>query len=841
MNIFHKVTGRTLRLNRTRTGVTIIGILLSAAMITAVVSLVVSAQAFFTDMACYENGNWHTRLVGVSETELEELRSDNKIEDLCPMRILGSAKMGGEEDNEAYLYMLETGEEAADFLPLHLLSGRMPENAQEILLPGIDSFKNMLGKTLTLRVGQRMYEGEALDAYNSYITGEEFVEVQECTYTVVGYYNSRYCDIAENGYAVFIGLDGERIDAKYDVYFRTEDPKDAYLWPNDDVPCGGEYNKFLLLFQGASGHNSYYSVLYGLASVIIVLILLGSISLIYNAFSISVSDRTRQFGILSSVGATRRQLRSSVLYEALLLGGIGVPLGIACGLLGIWITILCIGKYVTQAIAGLTTIDGGFPILTMHVSWQSMLISWLIGMGTVLVSAWIPAYRATRVSAVEAIRGSRDIRAGKGKLHGSRLICRIFGLEGLLAGKYFKRDRKKYRATILSLFMSIVLFISSASFIIYLEGAVGQVMNPSSYDLYYYTEQEDENLFQELAGAEGVEEAVRMHMFYTNLDETEYGKVTQAYREYLGLDEDKWISVFVLVAFADDETFVKYVTGQGEEAEKYMDPAAPKAVLCSTSRIFAGEKLQTIDYLSDAITSLKTETYTEDGTGTITLEHVIGSVQKKLFMDLEEYGCVLLYPESVMDTMLERMEGSYGTIRYFFTSSDHQKSYRAMQEILYAHGDFGTSLQDEREEEEMQHNVLLTIHVLSYGFIILISLIAAANVFNTISTNVALRRREFAMLRSVGMTQKGMNRMLCFECLIYGVKALVWGLPVSFLVTYWIYEIVSNGWDAELTMPWNAVLIAVLSIFIVVFATMMYAVRKIRKENLMDALKMELQ
>ena len=141
--------------------------------------------------------------------------------------------------------------------------------------------------------------------------------------------------------------------------------------------------------------------------------------------------------------------------------------------------------------------------------------------------------------------------------------------------------------------------------------------------------------------------------------------------------------------------------------------------------------------------------------------------------------------------------------------------------------------------KEVNESLLIIIQVFAYGFVILISLISVANVFNTISTNISLRRREFAMLKSVGMTQKGFNKMMNLECLLYGAKALAFGLPVSFGVTYLIYLAITQGYSTEFYLPLKAIAIAIISVFLVVFVTMMYAMRKIKKDNPIDALKNE--
>ena len=146
---------------------------------------------------------------------------------------------------------------------------------------------------------------------------------------------------------------------------------------------------------------------------------------------------------------------------------------------------------------------------------------------------------------------------------------------------------------------------------------------------------------------------------------------------------------------------------------------------------------------------------------------------------------------------------------------------------------------DYKENEENNRTLILLINVFSYGFIILISLISVANVFNTISTNVGLRRRDFGMLRSAGFREKDLLRMMNYECLTYGCKALVWGVPISLVLSYLIQAIDRGITNTEFVPPWNALLIAALCVFIVVFTTMFYAVSRLRKDNPIDAIRME--
>ncbi len=858
MNILHKVTAKSLRKNRTRTIVTIIGIILSAAMVTAVASLVVSFQSYLFRTGQWEMGNWYTGLIGASAENLETMRQDSQVDTMYEAQILGYAETESSNPDKPYLYVLGVKEDFMQNMAVHLVSGRLPENSSEILLPlhlttnGEVSYQ--IGDTWTLELGRRDIEGYGLSQYNPYVQEEEsFVGEYSRTYTIVGTYERpEFEDYSAPGYTALVYWDDTAPVTSYEVYLTTYQPGNAYLYPNENMACSAVYNDTLLMFSGASSYSSYYTVLYGLAAVIIFLILFGSISLIYNAFSISVSDRTRQFGLLSSIGATKRQLRSSVLYEALLVGGIGVPLGILCGLLGIGVTLFFIGDYFSGILFG----SDANSEITLHlvVSWQSILISFVIGMVTVLISAWIPAKRATRVSAVEAVRSSQDIKISRKEVKVNRLNYVFFKLEGLLAKKYFKRDRKKYRATVVSLFMSVVLFISSSAYILYLTGTVGAVMEVTDYDLRYYVSEntDEEKVFTLLSAVEGVQNAAMVSNCYGGTMEIDPSYVSADYQEMVGEDDEGQVYLpTAYILFVNDENFNQYLESVGEDPAYYTDPEHPRALLYDRVSVFYEEKIQNMRILTeypremtlDYTRILDYESGYEEDPGQITVE--IGSYQETLPFGANDYSntCLLLYPRSQFSALFAGhpylVDSGYTSL--YFQAEDHEKVYEDMRNILLQNQMEAYQLSDERASQETENNTILVINVLSYGFVILIALIAVANVFNTISTNVALRRKDFAMLRSVGMTQKGFDRMMCYECLMYGTKALCWGLPVSILISFWLYLIVNNGWETGFLFPWHAVIIAVVGVFLVVFTTMMYAIRKIKKENLVDALKTDIQ
>ena len=203
-------------------------------------------------------------------------------------------------------------------------------------------------------------------------------------------------------------------------------------------------------------------------------------------------------------------------------------------------------------------------------------------------------------------------------------------------------------------------------------------------------------------------------------------------------------------------------------------------------------------------------------------------------------GINMIYPIGQLANVLSDNESDDEQYyRYFMTSGNHDASYQNIKSALAQNGMASRTLYDYAKDVENDRNQIVIIQVLSYGFIVLISLIAAANVFNTISTNISLRRREFAMLQSVGMTAGGLRRMMNYECLLYGSKSLLFGLPAACVVTYLIYRTVLEGYETNFRLPYAAIGIAVLSVFLVVFATMMYSMKKLKTDNLIDDLKNE--
>lgn len=906
MNVFNKVTLESLKKNRTRTIVTIIGIMLSAAMICASTTLVSSMQNFVLRCAIHIDGDWYGAVYDAAYKDYEDIRDSDRVSSAAYAQVLGYAKIDSANERKPYLYVLG-GDVASGYfktMPVHLILGTLPKDSTEIILPehltsnGKVNYK--LGDTVTLDVGDRTLDGRRLGqdtpvyTYDSetqveIMSGERLENTEPRTYTVVGIYERpTFEDYSAPGYTALTAADTKSADqSPIHCYFKLHKPAGVYDFMKEmgyTQEYRYAYNTKVLLYSGTAPFDSFLTAFYSLAAIIIALIVFGSVSLIYNAFSISVSERTRQFGLLSSVGATRKQLRRMVLFEALAVSIVGIPLGILVGIGGIGITLLLIG----DKFFSIVRVD--IP-MRLCVSWQAVVIAAVIALVAVLISAWIPSKRATRVSAVEAIRQSMDIKVSGRPVRTSKLAYKLFGLPGVLAGKHYKRNRKKYRTTVVSLFMSIVLFVSAAAFTDYMMESAEGGLASDQFDLIYAAESDAssamtpdallELLFSEqnvtggtytkkqfLQGDISREYVTAMFAdrfadFGTEREDAtpkdlsisgylyfvadaEFNKLLEKYnlKEADYYNQDKPLGIALDRNIELDRRLEKYVTldtlkGDGcvieglyyVEIDGYyrkdsrIDENGNKVVLYQ-SRDNENDIIELPYEESFAKYTLRSEK---------TIEEAPFFVSRSTPVDIN-----MIYPYSMLESVVpEAALNQFRNTEYFLTSSNHTASFENLAPVLTENGLSSRQLFDYAANAETNRNVVTIIRVFAYGFIVLISLIAAANVFNTISTNISLRRREFAMLKSVGMTQKGFRRMMNYECLLYGSKALLLGLPVSCGITYLIYRAVTTAYETSFHLPWAAIGIAVLSVFLVVFATMMYAMRKVKKDNPIDALKNE--
>lgn len=962
MNIFQKYTLRALKKNRVRTLVTIIGIIISMAMFTAVIESAYSGLQFLRRSEEASSGKFHGYYSGMSRADAEAMSEQDGVEYVSVLQNVGWAVADVTNTYKPYIMIESADDNISELVSVHMIDGRMPQNANEIAIPAhlinYAASEIKLGDTLTLSVGQRIdddgnvlapndpllytfrseeekengevtgsdkeneKDGEQEDDIGSSAESAEVVSsvsdngivlletiknTKEITYTIVGIFERLDYTIEYYDAPGFTALTCGGGTGECRAFFTLNNPAGFNKYVVEH-PQNGKLRSHsdLLMYYGSIANHNLGRVVIGMVAVLIALIFVGSVSLIYNSFSISVGERTRQFGILKSIGATGRQIRGSVIFEALVLCAVGIPVGILAGCVGIGITLWCLRDQF--GFLGASAVGEYAVEMRLVITPLGLLIAAVIGVITALVSAWIPAKRAMKLSPIDAIRQSADIKLSRRDVRSSPLARRIFGFEGMMAAKNFARNRKRYRSTVISIFLSVTLFISASSFCSYMTDAVGEISSDSGVDIGY-THWEysgtrknipSDEMYEMMRSVEGVEKSSAYKYLYFDYelatDDADPSLIKDADRFNAEVQGDK-IALSGAAVFLDDESFREFCSENKLNADDFYNASAPAAILCGDLKVKCYDNGSSRLYTTNVIKSsslplsVYTEAYeeidgydmeyylTDDDTGkmlyyyyetsyvkevrenggrldierarVLAEEEALAKYEVKiaaatskrpLVSDIAGEMC-FVYPLSMYEEV-SRSTFKLNSISrehtvFTFTADDHSSVAAKMRTILLSNGIEDAYLNDFSESYESDRMLVKVINVFAIGFIVLISMIAMVNMFNTISTNLLLRRREFAMLRSVGMTSGGFNKMMNYECIKYGAKGLLWGLPVSLALTFLIYCIVTEAYTAEFYVPWYSVAVAVGSVFAVVFAAMLYTMRMIRGDNTIDALKNE--
>ena len=936
MNIFKQFTKRSLKENKTRTLVTIIGIILSVAMFTATIEAFVTVQDYLINYAEMYNGKYHVGFYDVEYDDISIISEDERVEKYTFVQEIGYAEIGSSNEYKPYLYIAGIPSDFTDIMPIHLTEGRLPQNSNEIVVSDHlytnGSVQLKLGQEITLDVGQRQWSELVNISDEEYkkIDGDSWAkltqeypllknegeEVREQianttkkTYTVVGFCvrpeQSTIEPISAPGYTAYT-INEKGNTNLTSVYTIISEPSDYSKFNLDMVKkleVNSCINYDLLMYSFYSFDSAFPFLVIGLLSLLIGLIVFGSVSLIYNSFSISVSERTKQFGILKSIGATKKQIRKSVLYEASVLCSIGIPIGLISGCLGIGVTFYFLSDSIATFLAELTDLKMRFVFSPVAIIAASV-----IGFVTVIISAYIPAKKAIKINPIESVRQSNEIKVNRRNVKVSPLTEKLFGFEATLSSKNFKRNKKKYRATVFSLFVSVVLFISASSLSTYFTDIVAAESQDMNYDVavnifnydddynpLYETDEFRNKLYNGLKSVKGIDEFTLTKKMTTeyNLDKKyiseEYlDMMSKEVERYSDKVENQYYGMFKYI-FIDDDAFRRILKEEGLSEEGYFDKENPKALVYdmgtyiyqndNKEKVYIVPFLNTddisssieitnilprftendVDYHYIGETTVKdgvtyyvydigrdegeefdesTKRYLPEEKAVQNIKISIGAVidEKPYFAD---HNTNLIYPESVKEGI---MLDEYSQTHAYILCEDHSKVASDISRLINDIGGDRNHIHvvDYAAEIESIRALVTIAKVMAYGFIILISAIAAANVFNTISTNISLRRREFATLKSVGLTSKGMRKMMTFESILYGVKSLMFSLPVSLGTTYLVYLVAADsGYEMPFYIPWDKFIIAIASVFIIVVLSMVYSIKKVNKENTVDTLRNE--
>lgn len=879
MNVLNKLTKKNLLLNKKRTIVTIIGIMLSTALVCAVAGLVTSAQQTFVNLIKNSDGDYHISFSNVPQEQQKYITQNNAVDSYYTTKELGYSKFESiQNEDKPYIYVVSMNEKAFEKGAYKLIEGRMAQNENEIVIPQhlIDNgrVKIKMGDKITLNVGTReLMDGSKLNQKNPYLassskeyiyqeTGkagdnedyeEQIVDGQTKEYTVVGIMkrpNTGLEPYSAPGYTVVtysneggnIGNTDKKVSKTSNFYVTLKNPKEYENVKNqikntieaetkNEIEV--EVNADLLRFEGVLS-ESILGVLYRIAGVIIVIIVVSSVFVIRNSFSISVSEKTKQYGMLASVGATKKQIKRSVLLEGLYIGIIAIPLGILLGIVAIIILLLIVNLLLVDMMEG-TSFVYDVPV-------AAILISIAISTVTIFLSCLIPAIKASKIPPIEAIRGTDDIKIKTRKIKTSKLTKKLFGIGGVIASKNLKRNRKKYRTTVVSLVVSISIFIALSSFLTY-----GQLMTSS-----YYTDLKcniavnggNEALYEKIATWSGINSYSYSYQTSAEIDVKKYGtdfakeeleNKKQIHEEDFPEDVGKYEynTLGLTIVMVNNDYFKSYVKSLGMNEKDYSNIA----ILGDDMMHYLGQGKSKVEHYFNVKAGESMEVTMDDEQKQIKISKI--TTERPMgYEGCYTEGGYLFVSEDYPVVTKDKSELNSGNL-----CIDAQKPSEIENKLtdLKKEGeDFeDIMITNLAEYADQQKRIIILVSIFLYGFIAVITLIGVTNIFNTITTNMILRSKEFANLKSIGMTTKEFNKMIRLESVMYGTKSLLIGIPIGLLGSYEIFKSFTNSIDFGFIVPWQAIIISVIFVFIIVGLTMKYSLNKINKQNIIETIRQD--
>ncbi len=874
MDVLKKFTVKDLKLNKKRTIVTIIGIMLSVALITTVATMY---QSLIDSLISYETtvkGDYHVYFTDIPAEEAEKIESNRNVDKTSYIDGIGYAKLE-ESKNEykPYAYIIGYSDEALDNLAVNLKQGRLPKNDSEIVIPTHlrtnGRIKLSVGDTITLDVGKRVNNyGEELNqsVSYSYEEPEKIIETSSKTYTIVGIVNRPSYDIEDytapgftfitymnknemkGNVSIFIRLTKKAIKNSYETAadilgvdsklfnkyinggFGSEEERQEFLDTIKEMNCSFGFNYYLIMLESKPYNlGSTSNGVFFVALIVCLIIVVTSVFCIKNSFDISITEKIREYGMLRSVGATKKQIRKNVMFEALILGTIGIPLGVLLGELASWILV-----FVSNTLLGENVFDNGV-LLIFSPSWIAIIFSVLLGTITIYLSAFRSAKKASKVSPIVSIRNSGEIKIKSKKLGVPKLVSKLFGMGGTLSYKNLKRNKKKYRTTIISIAVSVMTFIALSSFMKMAFGVVKHEIDLSDYDLAVTVDFEEikdkdkdieevyDNVLESSSWDEVDEYGIYKYVGFISENLSYSEKYIQEY--YSGYtDEETYVDVLI----PDDVTYKKYIDKLGLKYDEIKD----KGILVDNIKAYTYDEEGNENKIRFRAYSAKKGDMVSGKINGVESEIELGYIADEFPFGTNEYSGYIILSNEFFDE-----SGANADQIWAYYTSEKSDKVQDNLDVMFKDADFNVYIKNIAENARQTKKLFLLIAIFLYGFIIVITLIGITNIFNTITTNMQLRRKEFAMLKSVGMTSNEFNRMIRLETIFMGSKSLFYGLPIGMVFSYLIYLKLGKPEGLPFAFPYMAVLIAVFAVFLLITGIMKYSMSKIKRQNIIETIR----
>lgn len=839
MKLLNKLTYKNLILNKKRSIVTIIGIILSVALITAVSSMVSSFKESMINYEKTRKGDYHISFNNVPLEDLKYFDNNRSIESYYVTNGIGYAKLDGVKNKyKPYAYIIEMDKNAFKNTRLQLISGELPKNDTEIVIPRHLKTNGRLtleiGKTITLNVGDRISEGYTLNQSNPFNNEtEEIVNTTPKTYKIVGIVERPSFEYYTAPGYTFVTFKSNSVSGTYDIYARyTKDALKDYQKTTMNIVGDLEnpkysfgINEHLIELETFSFNDDTMKVIINLAIVVIIIVIFTSVFCIKNSFNISITEKIKQYGMLASIGATSKQIKKNVYYEAFLLSIIGIPLGVLSGILASFILIKVVNALIENSM-----VTEGF--LIFRVSILAIIFSIILSIITIFLSSRKAAKIASKTSPITAIRNSGSIKINTKKLKTPKLIKKLFGIGGVISYKNIKRNKKKYRTTVISIVLCVAVYVALSYFINMAFNVVKMELGEYTYNLNVYIFKDalsNYDQIENITKLEGIKDysVIRTSMLETNL------KYTNDAVKYNSYDSNEAKNKTLTVLSVGEKEYKKYIDKLNLDYEKVKN----KGILINNNiiNIIEDDETKKVSYSIFDIKSggiINSKIMIEETEKDFDIE--IAKVTDIRPMGYENYynDAILIVSDVVMDTLPKRDQIS------IFINCDNPDTLQDEITKMLANFD-NYSIENIDSTFKSMNNIYLIVAIFLYGFIIVIALIGVTNIFNTITTNIELRKSEFAMLKSIGMTNHEFNRMIFLESFFYCIKSLLIGLPIGIAISYVIYKVLIGEIEFNYVLPYKGIIISISVVFILIFTLMKYSVNKVKNNNIIETIRNE--
>ena len=558
-----------------------------------------------------------------------------------------------------------------------------------------------------------------------------------------------------SGYMPYVKFTKIKDYSKVNLYVELKNYKNTKEFEN--IIKNTKYEKNEGIYDYYDGKNDNMKVLNILSYFAIAIVIIASFVIINNSFSISFAEKIKQIGILSSVGATKKQLNTFLKLECFIIGFIGSVLGIIIGITAS----LILGNYLQNAVKILTD---NVMVLPNEIHLLSFIVSIILIFVTIYFVIIKLSYKYSKVTIIESIRNKDYV-----KLKDKEFDKKIKNPSLFLAKRNLKVSKKKYRTTVISITISVIMFITMNTFIGYYMQQYGKY--EKSYDVII-------NIFNK-NNSLNYDEYV--NKYKSLLKNTEY--------DYVLLVQEKEIINVI------PDKYFKYVS----------------------------KDLNKIVTTKDVLDNKK-----------------INSKVKSILTQVKETPCI---SESNFKSNMNKYELMNINFGYVKTKDNQETKYfeKAFdnKEKMFDN----INIVDVTRISQNFKLLAEISQILIYGFIIVLSLIGVTNIFNVVSSNMKLRKSDFATLKSIGITNKEFNKMIVYESMIYSLKSLIIGIVISLGISYLMYKAISGQLSKAdkvfYQLPYQGIIISILVVFVIILVTMRYSIKKIDEDNIIETIRNE--